>query len=146
MILQYNWSKSDVSQWLINILHWVYFKYILSILEVYFRLSILQVYYLGVEKLCILLVSILKVYFKYKWSILFIVFITYIKYTLNVLNFYKGWNQVSISLLEGCHQHSNFGKISVLIPHPSNLKAVAFWMIRCPYPGEIKKRTYDSFH
>ena len=36
------------------------------------------------------------------------------------------WNKVSISLLEGCHQHLNFGKISVLIPHPSNLKAVAF--------------------
>ena len=31
------------------------------------------------------------------------------------------WNKVSISLMEGCHQHLNFGKISALIPHPSNL-------------------------
>ena len=43
-------------------------------------------------------VSILKVYFKYKKSILFKVFITYLKYTLNVLNFYKG--------SEGCSEPS----------------------------------------
>ena len=35
-------------------------------------------------------VSILKVYFKYGKSILFKAFIIHLKYTLNVLNFYKG--------------------------------------------------------
>ena len=35
-------------------------------------------------------VSILKVYFKYKKSILFKVFIMYLKYTSSILKFYKG--------------------------------------------------------
>ena len=35
-----------------SVMHEVYFKYILSILEVYFPLSILQVYFLGSKKLC----------------------------------------------------------------------------------------------
>ena len=58
-------------------------KFISSILPLKYTLSIL---FLGGQNF----VSILKVYFKYKKSILFKVFIMYLKYTSSILKFYKG--------------------------------------------------------
>ena len=56
--------------------------------------------------------------------------ITYIKYTLNVLNFYKGnLLQSAVKLLRQCHQMGYFGEQNSL--HPSSLPS----KLRClPFP------------